>query len=103
MIRISVTNAGFKLVDAADRCGKIHRSRFPGRPVEPAIKSFLKAEHRMLIALADDEIGYIIPKAEWDEKAPYLNNAAKRWYGEVNSVGPEAASRIAAALQELLR
>ena len=57
----------------------------------------------MLIGLADDEIGYIIPKAEWDEKAPYLNNAAKRWYGEVNSVGPEAASRIAAALQELFR
>ncbi len=42
----------------------------------------------MLIGLADDEIGYIIPKAEWDEKPPYLQNAPKAWYGEENSVGP---------------
>jgi hypothetical protein len=57
----------------------------------------------MLIGLADDEIGYIIPKAEWDEKPPYLQNAKKAWYGEENSVGPDAAARIAAAIQELAR
>ena len=57
----------------------------------------------MLIGLADDEIGYIIPKAEWDEKAPYLKNAKKAWYGEENSVGPDAAPRIAAAFQQLVK
>jgi hypothetical protein len=56
----------------------------------------------MLIGLADDEIGYIIPKAEWDEKQPYLRDAKKAWYGEENSVGPEAAGRIAAAMQQLV-
>jgi hypothetical protein len=74
---------------------------FPDAPIETPIKSMLHAQFKMLIGLADDEIGYIIPKAEWDEKPPYLQNAKKAWYGEENSVGPDAAARIAAAMQEL--
>ncbi len=74
---------------------------FPDAPIEPPIKNMLTAEFKMLVGLADDEIGYIIPKAEWDEKPPYLNGAEKPWYGEVNSVGPDAAARIAAAMAEL--
>jgi hypothetical protein len=76
---------------------------FPDAPIETPIKSMLHAQFKMLIGLAGDEIGYIIPKAEWDEKAPYLQNARKAWYGEENSVGPDAAARIAAAIQELAR
>ena len=76
---------------------------FPDAPIEPPIKQMLHAPFRMLIGLADDEIGYIIPKAEWDEKAPYLQNAPKAWYGEENSVGPDAAARIAAAIQQLAK
>ena len=74
---------------------------FPDAPIEPPIKTMLDAPFKMLIGLADDEIGYIIPKAEWDEKPPYLQNAKKAWYGEENSVGPDAAGRIAAAMKEL--
>jgi hypothetical protein len=74
---------------------------FPDAPIETPIKSMLHAPFKMLIGLADDEIGYIIPKAEWDEKPPYLQNARKAWYGEENSVGPDAAARIAATMQEL--
>src|ERR1022692_1350763 len=76
---------------------------FPDAPIETPIKRMLHAQFKMLIGLADDEIGYIIPKAEWDEKPPYLQNAKKAWYGEENSVGPDAAARIAAAIQELAR
>ena len=76
---------------------------FPDAPIEPAMKQQMKAPYRMLFGLANDEIGYIIPKAEWDEKAPYLKGAAKRWYGEVNSVGPEAAPVIHKAFEELVR
>jgi len=76
---------------------------FPDAPIEPPIKPLLPAPYRMLIGLADDEIGYIIPKAEWDEKAPYLQNAPKAWYGEENSVGPDAAARIAAAIKAMTR
>jgi hypothetical protein len=75
---------------------------FPDAPIEPPIKKMMSAEFKMLVGLADDEIGYIIPKAEWDETAPWLQNAPKPWYGEVNSVGSEAAPRIAAALEQLL-
>jgi hypothetical protein len=75
---------------------------FADAPVEPAVKQQMTATYRMLFGLADDEVGYIIPKAEWDEKPPYLQNAAKPWYGEVNSLGPEAAPRITTALQQLL-
>jgi len=74
---------------------------YPDAPIEKPVKQMMRAPFRMLAGLANDEIGYIIPKAEWDEKAPYLQNAAKRWYGEVNSVGPEAAPRLAAVLAEL--
>ncbi len=76
---------------------------FPDAPIEPPIKNMLRAEFKMLVGLADDEIGYIIPKAEWDEKPPYLKGAKKPWYGEVNSVGPDAAARIAAAMAEMIR
>jgi len=32
-----------------------------------------------------------------------FQNAPKRWYGEINSTGPEAAPAIARALQELVK
>ena len=76
---------------------------FPNAPIEPPIKSSMSTPFRMLFGLADDEIGYIIPKAEWDEKAPWLNGASKRWYGEVNSVGPDAAPMITKTFDDLLK
>ncbi|MGB9604973.1 MAG: hypothetical protein ACP5U2_03285 [Bryobacteraceae bacterium] len=76
---------------------------FPDAPLEKPLKQTMTAPYRMLVGLANDEIGYIIPKAEWDEKPPWLNNAPKSWYGEINSVGPEAAPRIASAFEELAR
>jgi hypothetical protein len=76
---------------------------FPDAPIEPAIKPLMAAPFRMLIGLADDMIGYIIPKAEWDEKPPYLQNAPKPWYGEVNAIGPETAPLIVGAFERLVR
>jgi hypothetical protein len=76
---------------------------FPDAPIEPAIKQSMKAPHRMLFGLANDEVGYIIPKAEWDAKAPWLQDAKKAWYGEVNSPGPETAPRIVGAIIELIK
>jgi hypothetical protein len=76
---------------------------FPDAPIEPAIKLSMNSPYRMLFGLAGDEIGYIIPKAEWDEKEPWLNGASKRWYGEVNSVGPDAAPLIVKTFLDLLK
>jgi hypothetical protein len=76
---------------------------FPDAPVEPPIKKMLSAPFRMLFGLANDEIGYILPKCQWDEKPPYTFGASRRWYGEVNSTSPEAAARIAEAFASLLK
>lgn len=74
-----------------------------GSLVEPSIKGMFTAKFKMLFGLANDEIGYIIPKAQWDQAAPFTFGAKKAWYGEVNSVGPEAAPVIAKTMQDLVR
>jgi hypothetical protein len=76
---------------------------FAGAPVETPLKQMLAAPYRMLFGLANDEIGYILPKCQWDEKPPYTFGAKERWYGEVNSTGPEAAPLLAAAFEALAR
>ncbi|MCS7042345.1 MAG: hypothetical protein NZR01_06095 [Bryobacteraceae bacterium] len=76
---------------------------FPGAAVEKPLKKMLSAPFRMLFGLANDEIGYILPKCQWDEQPPFTFGATKRWYGEVNSTGPEAAARIAGAFESLLK
>ena len=49
----------------------------------------------MMIGLANDEIGYIIPKTQWDAKKPYAYGRTKApQYGEENSPGPEVAAAI---------
>jgi hypothetical protein len=82
---------------------KLPGSDYPDAPFESPIKQQMKAPFRMLFGLADDEIGYIIPRVEWDEKAPYLANSPKKHYGEINSVGPDAAPLIVKAFSELLQ
>ncbi|MCX8139669.1 MAG: hypothetical protein WHU94_00885 [Thermogemmata sp.] len=77
---------------------------FPDAPIEPAIYPHMKkGRHRMIIGLGNDEIGYIIPKRQWDEKPPYCYGLRKAQYGEINSVGPEAAPLICEAFRELTR
>lgn len=76
---------------------------FPDAPFEPVIKNeLLTAPFRMVFGLANDEIGYIIPKAQWDEKPPYTFGAEKPWYGEINGPGPEAAPVILRTLAGLI-
>jgi hypothetical protein len=74
---------------------------FPDAPAEPAIYAQLKGKHRMLIGLANDELGYFVPKRQWDEKAPFCYGLKKAQYGEVNSVGPEAAPIICGVFKDL--
>ncbi|MBL8797803.1 MAG: hypothetical protein JNM56_28150 [Planctomycetia bacterium] len=76
---------------------------FSEAPIEPAIYKQLAGPHRMLVGLANDEVGYILPKRQWDEKAPYCYGRAKAQYGEGNSVGPEAAPILCKAFQELVK
>jgi hypothetical protein len=75
---------------------------FPEAPVEPAIYKQMRGPHRMMIGLANDEVGYIIPKRQWDEKPPFCYGRKKAQYGEENSVGPETAPLLCRAFKELL-
>jgi hypothetical protein len=76
---------------------------FPMADVEPSIYGHLKAKHRMIVGLANDEIGYIIPKRQWDEKPPYCYGRKKSQYGEMNSLGPDTAPLLCEAFQAAAR
>jgi hypothetical protein len=75
---------------------------FQGAPRERPLKALMTSEYKMILGLADDEIGYIIPRSEWDERAPFAYGRKESQYGEENSVGPSAASTLADAFAKLL-
>ncbi len=76
---------------------------FPGAPLEPTIFPLMKGKYKMVVGLGNDEIGYIIPKSQWDWFGPYAYNRKERQYGEFNSCGPEVAPRVMAAWASLIK
>jgi len=77
---------------------------FDIEPLEvPPLRELMPGRIKFVFGLANDELGYIIPKSEWDVKPPYLYGAKGHVYGEVNSCGPETACILHAALTELCR
>jgi hypothetical protein len=76
---------------------------FPDAPIEPAVYKQLRGPYRMLIGLANDEVGYIIPKRQWDEKPPFCYGRKQPQYGEINSLGPETAPLLCKAFADLVR
>jgi hypothetical protein len=75
---------------------------FPDAPFEPTLREHLKSKYQFIFGLANDELGYIIPKAEWDDLPPWLKNKKDRWYGEINSCGPDIADAVIRALVALI-
>lgn len=76
---------------------------FDIEPVEvPALRELMPGRLKFVFGLANDELGYIIPKSEWDEKPPHLYDS-HGVYGEVNSCGPDTGRLLHAALAELCR
>ena len=75
---------------------------FPGAPRETPLQSLLTSEYRIVIGLANDEIGYILPRSQWDADAPFAYGLEESQYGEINSVGPSVGPILAEAFAELL-
>ncbi len=81
----------------------------PGRdfeiaPVEvPPLREEMEKQARMafVIGLANDEIGYMVPKSQWDHEPPYVYE--KSQYGEENSGGPDVAGVVHRVSLELLQ
>lgn len=72
-------------------------------PLEvPAVREMMPGKYKFVLGLANDEIGYIIPKSQWDVKAPFGYGRDKAPYGEENSLGPETAPLLHKALKEML-
>lgn len=78
---------------------------FPIGPVEvpPLRAEVMKGKMNLVIGLANDEIGYIIPKSQWDTEKPYAyGRTDSPQYGEENSGGPEVAPVIHREAKALL-
>jgi hypothetical protein len=72
-------------------------------PVEvPPVREMMEGRFKFIIGLANDEVGYIIPKSQWDVKDPYTYKREDSPYGEENSLGPETASILHSKLREML-
>ena len=76
---------------------------FDIEPVEvPFIRSQMKGDFNFVFGMANDMVGYIIPKSQWDEESPFTYGRDSAPYGEVNSLGPETAPTIHRELGQLL-
>ncbi|MBI2435451.1 MAG: hypothetical protein HYV26_21565 [Candidatus Hydrogenedentes bacterium] len=72
----------------------------PGRDFEiepqevPPLRQVMEQGPRLalVIGLANDEIGYMVPKSQWDTEEPYVYEHEQ--YGEENSGGPDVALTI---------
>jgi len=75
---------------------------FPGAPPETALFDLLSSEYRVIVGLANDEIGYVLPRSQWDADEPFAYGLPRSQYGEINSVGPSAAPTLTTAYATLL-
>lgn len=72
------------------------------------LSEMTRCEHNFVIGLCNDELGYIIPENDFflHEWLPYFNNSVdasgRKHYEETNSLGPQAAGAILAAMDELI-
>lgn len=85
-----------KIQDPADK-----GADFPDAPKEPAVYPHMTGKYKMIVGLANDEIGYIIPKRQWDEKKPFCYGLTKAQYGEINSCGPDVAAVLCGEFKKL--
>ncbi len=76
---------------------------YPDAALEPHVMQTLPGEKKMLIGLANDEIGYIIPRRQWDHIPPFAYGRDKSQYGEINSCGSEIAPILMKALENRVR
>jgi hypothetical protein len=71
-------------------------------PLEvPPLRSAMEGRVNMMVNLANDALGYIIPKSQWDDEAPWLYGASEETYGEIVSAGPDTARLLHGALLAL--
>jgi hypothetical protein len=76
---------------------------FPDAPLEKPVVDILPGKKILLIGLANDEVGYIIPKRQFDMVPPFAYGRKDRQYGEINSCGPEVAPILYQSLERAVK
>ena len=75
---------------------------FQSPPVEvPPLMEVIGSRYPVLMGLANDEIGYIVPYSEWDVKKPHLNHRKSSYEHESLSLGPHTADLLHKAIINL--
>ena len=72
----------------------------PQASLETPVMKILPGPKALIFGLANDEVGYIIPKRQWDDRPPFAYGRDRKQYGEINSVGPETAPALMQALRD---
>ncbi len=75
---------------------------YPDAPLEKPVASLLPGPKWILLGLANDELGYLIPKRQWDQDPPYAYSRASSQYGEINACSCDAGPFVLAALAECI-
>ncbi len=102
-LRSPRSRARFIRTRARDLSGAVDPAAdFPNAPLEPNVMALLPGKHKMIFGLANDEVGYIIPKRQWDSVAPYCYQRKESQYGEINSCGPNSAPILMQALADCI-
>ena len=90
-------------LDGADGHNRAERSLEADYPLAPRLTSFcseITGEHaRILVNQANDAIGYILPRSQWDRLPPYVYGEAQ--YGEGVSLGSHVSEDVHAAVRSL--
>jgi hypothetical protein len=76
---------------------------FPEADCESSIVDILPGDRWLLFGLANDEVGYIMPKRQWDLLAPFAYHRGTGQYGEINSCGPKSGPIIMQAFAKRVR
>lgn len=77
---------------------------FSGEPIEKTpIRDIMPGKYNFIIGMANDMIGYIIPKTQWDEKPPFTYGLQKRpSHEEGVSMGPNTSELIYLECKKLI-
>jgi hypothetical protein len=73
-------------------------------PKGPYLRDAMTRDHRWILGLTPDELGYIVPSYDFllDERQPYIEDAPGDHYEETNSVGPQIGTVVEENLRALL-
>ena len=79
-----------------------------GGEINPVPLKEIVGDDVMIIGLANDELGYVLPPNDFilHSETPYFENGRdihdRRHYEETNSLGPETADTIAETVREII-